>query len=792
VSLAPPLVQGTAQEGHVLTATTGTWTGSPTSYGYQWQRSTDGVAWAGVSGATAASYTVRTVDVGMVIRVIVVAANAGGARSATSAPTSPVLPAPPVSTTPPQVTGTPMENETLTATTGSWSGAPTAYVYAWERCDLDGAGCAAIAGAAAPSYTLAGADVDSSVRVVVTASNAGGSTSAASTAGAAVEAAAPPTNVTPPSISGTAQANETLTADPGGWSGWPTALAYSWQQSADGGQTFSDIPDASGSTYTPGVAEIGLHLRVTVNATNASGDGTAVSAMTGPVIPPGPVSTSPPVLSGEALEDELMHATIGEWLGDPTSFALEWRRCTPDGNGCVAIASAASADYTVQADDVGSVLRVAVTAANEFGSTTAVSEPSPVVVPLPPVGVQLPGITGIPEAGQILTASPGEWQSSGALSYAYRWQASTDGGSTWSDIAGAVDQTYTLTDADVGSTLRVFVTASNAGGSASAASAATPTVTPVGAPANVFRPTMTGVLQQGGRLTARPGTWSGSPAFAYQWQRSTDGGSTWADVPGAVGQTLTLFASDVGAAVRFVVTAVNSFGSATATSAGFDVYPTGNLVVYVNRPWGCNGTIDIGLVRVTFDDGSNTDAVRLDGCRGRIGRVEVETNGADGIKVRNGTTVAQDLVVEEGYVRCTAHPEDVHQDGIQVMGGHRVTFRALVVWCGGPNGEIGDGFNSQVLIALGGAGTTTPTDVVFERSAMGPGTANGFFVQTSIRSGIRDSIACPDLLTTGGPIFFGPEAVDPVDTGNEELPATDPRCTSFEAALAWVESPPAP
>ena len=497
VNLALPLIQGTAQEGQILTATTGTWTGSPTSYSYQWQRrSAGGQSWVGVGGATSASYTVRTVDVGMAIRVVVVAANASGSRSAASAPTQPVLPAPPVNLSQPQVSGAPMENETVAATAGSWSGTPTGYVYAWERCDLDGGDCVAIAGTAGASYTLAGADVGRRVRVVVTASNAAGSASAASPASAAIEVAAPPTNLTSPTIAGAAQANETLTADPGSWSGWPT-LAYRWQQSADGGQTFSDIPDAVGSTYTLGATEIGLHIRVTVIGTNRSGEETAVSDIAGPVLP----------------------------------------------------------------------------------------------------------------------------------------------------------------------------------------------ATPIELPVNLLHPTMAGVLQVAGRLTASPGTWSGSPAYAYQWQRSTDGGSTWADLAGAIGQTYTLGPSDVGAAVRVMVTAVNASGSATAASAGFEVHPAGNLVVFVNRPWGCNAAVDIDLVKVTIDDGSNTDAIRLDGCSGRIGRVEVDTNGADGIKVRNGATVAQDLVVEGGYVRCTGHADGVHQDGIQIIGGYRVTFRALVVWCGDPKGR---------------------------------------------------------------------------------------------------------
>ena len=199
VNLAPPLIQGTAQEGQILTATTGTWTGSPTSYSYLWQRRAAGSqTWVGVGGATSASYTVRTVDVGMAIRVVVVAANASGSRSAASAPTQPVLPAPPVNLSQPQVSGAPMENETLAATTGSWSGVPTGYVYAWERCDLDGGNCVAIAGTAGAELHARRhrRRLESSRRRDRLERR--GSASAASPASAAIEAAAPPTNLDVP------------------------------------------------------------------------------------------------------------------------------------------------------------------------------------------------------------------------------------------------------------------------------------------------------------------------------------------------------------------------------------------------------------------------------------------------------------------------------------------------------------------------------------------------------------------------------------------------------------------
>ena len=48
----------------------------------------------------------------------------------------------------PAITGTPSDGQTLTATTGTWTGtAPIAYAYQWQRCDAAGASCADIAGA---------------------------------------------------------------------------------------------------------------------------------------------------------------------------------------------------------------------------------------------------------------------------------------------------------------------------------------------------------------------------------------------------------------------------------------------------------------------------------------------------------------------------------------------------------------------------------------------------------------------------------------------------------------------
>jgi hypothetical protein len=102
VNSAPPTIGGTVTEGRPLTATAGAWTGSPTSYAYQWQDcNAAGASCANVSGASASSYTLGSSDVGHTVSVVVTASNAGGAASAASASVGPVSAPPPPPVEPP-------------------------------------------------------------------------------------------------------------------------------------------------------------------------------------------------------------------------------------------------------------------------------------------------------------------------------------------------------------------------------------------------------------------------------------------------------------------------------------------------------------------------------------------------------------------------------------------------------------------------------------------------------------------------------------------------------------------
>ena len=90
----------------------------------------------------------------------------------------------------PVISGTPVAGQTLSTTNGTWNGTTNLFAYQWQDCDAAGNGCSNITGATQSSYALVNSDVGHTLRVVVTATNAGGATSATSDKTAIV--AAPP------------------------------------------------------------------------------------------------------------------------------------------------------------------------------------------------------------------------------------------------------------------------------------------------------------------------------------------------------------------------------------------------------------------------------------------------------------------------------------------------------------------------------------------------------------------------------------------------------------------------
>jgi hypothetical protein len=482
VADAPPTISGDATDFETLSSADGTWSGTPTiTYARQWRRcNASGGACTSIAGATGATYTLTSADVGGTIRVAVTATNGAGPVTATSAATGVVAGVAPAGGGAPALSGNAVDFETLSSSDGTWSGTtPISYTRQWERCDASGDGCVDISGATGVGYTLTSADVGGTVRVVVTATNVAGSDSATSAASDVVAGVAPG-STSAPAVSGDATDGETLSATLGAWSGTtPISHARQWERCDASGDDCADISGAVSATYALTPADVGSTIRVTVTATNVAGATAASSAVSDVVAPTPPVADAAPAITGDASDFATLTASAGTWSGTPTiSYSRQWERCDASGDDCADIAGATGATYALTSEDVGSTIRVTVTATNAAGPVSATSAATDVVAGVAPESTDAPEISGDATDGEILTATAGAWSGTTPIDHAYQWRRCDSDGDDCADIDDATSATYTLTAEDVGSTLRVTVTATNVAGSDSATSAATEVVAP--------------------------------------------------------------------------------------------------------------------------------------------------------------------------------------------------------------------------------------------------------------------------------------------------------------------------
>jgi len=187
----------------------------------------------------------------------------------------------------------------------------------------------------------------------------------------------------------------------------------------------------------------------------------------------------------------------------------------------------------------------------------------------------------------------------------------------------------------------------------------------------------------------------------------------------------------------------------------------GQHEVRTDHTWTCRQKVDLDLVEVKIARGEREDAVHLrPGCTGRIGKLVVVQRSGDGVKVAEGV---HDLVVGGGSIRCLAKAPDFHQDGIQVLGGARITFRELTISCGRRDARL---VNANLFIKQAGRSRLPPRDVVCESCSFGGWAAHTVSVQTSVRSGVTGSKICvarfPQFTLT-----VGDGASDPRVSGNE-------------------------
>ena len=171
---------------------------------------------------------------------------------------------------------------TLQGNKGTWSGKePIQYQYQWLRCNADAENCKAIGGATETSYTVAQADVGSTLRFRVTAKNSDGKTQASSNATAQIQGkAGAPQATAPPVITGTPTVGQQLNATNGSWNGTkPITYVITWERCNTAVTECTDIGQ-SGPSYRLVNGDAGHRMRVQVTATNSDGKSSATSVPT--------------------------------------------------------------------------------------------------------------------------------------------------------------------------------------------------------------------------------------------------------------------------------------------------------------------------------------------------------------------------------------------------------------------------------------------------------------------------------------------------------------------------------
>ena len=420
-----PRIAGTSQEGQVLRATSGGWRAKTVRnavFTYQWRLcDAMGGSCTDIANATDVLYPARHGDVGHTIRVEVTATVGQQSGTATSRATRRIEAADtnaPVNTTRPTIAGQTEQGAPITAHVGTWTGKqPIQYDYRWRLCSKLGGTCRDLR-RSDQTIKLRPQSVGSTLRVLVVADNSVATSSALSPAtdrvtASGVPAADPPKATGQPSVSGTTRVGQVLRTTRATWTGTePLSYTFQWRRCEGRGQPDASdctrISNASDNTYVLRSADAGFRIRSQVTASNVAGQATSTSNPTSVVISASPANTSPPTISGTATVGNTLTANRGSWIGEqPITYSFRWLRCAKDGTNCGEIDGANDNQYRVVDNDAGRALRVRVSARNDVGTRSAVSDFRVVSSqgnPPPPSGGQAVSVSSVPKGERLIVS----------------------------------------------------------------------------------------------------------------------------------------------------------------------------------------------------------------------------------------------------------------------------------------------------------------------------------------------------------------------------------------------------
>ena len=580
-----PTISGTVEQGETLTAVAGTWAPAPVELEFQWLR--DG---SPIPGATGPTYQVGAADEGARISVRVTAAKPGYLSVVkVSAETVPV---------PGAVSGT------ITGLVVETDGSPAAGVDVCLR-KMDGGPVTVDIGVldAGGRYTFSGVPAGTYHLLFITSSPTCGASQTGSAPyepqyyrfQGALAAAAPLVIGTgsedlvledvvltaygagvakelhahvAPSITGTAQIGQTLTAGPASWYPAPTTVVRQWL--ADG----IPISGATGATYTVTAAEAGKPITVRETASGPDLVTTAATSAPTAVVPFGTLTAPTPSITGTPRVGTTLTAVPGTWGPAPVTLAYQWKA-----NG-VAVPDATASTYVPTAAVLGQTITVTVTGSKAGYTAAPKTSAATTAVVAATLTAPTPTITGTAKIGATVTAVPGTWGPA-PVTLGYQWKANGVA------VSGATGSTYVVPASLLGKTLTVTVTGSKAGyATVAKTSAATAAIT-VGT-LTAPTPTISGTVKVGAKLTAVPGTWGPAPVtLKYQWK--ADG----AAISGATASTYVLPASLLGKKITVTVTgSKTSYATVSRTSAATAAVAKGTLTAPTPT---ISGTAKVGV-----------------------------------------------------------------------------------------------------------------------------------------------------------------------------------------------------
>ena len=379
----------------------------------------------------------------------------------------------------PAISGAPLVGRTLNTHTSEIrdrDGLSNAtFKYQWLADDAD------ISEATNATYTLAAEDEGKAIKVEVSFTDDADNEETLTSAATDAVAAAPQPNspVTgAPTISGTAQVGETLTANTSEVADEDelSNVQYEYQWLADD----ADISGATASTYTLVATDEGKAIQVKVSFTDDDGNNETLTSAATEAVAAAPTPNSPatgaPTITGTAQVGETLTANTSgiadaDGLGN-VQYEHQWLADDAE------IAGATSLTYTLVDADEGKAIKVEVSFTDDEGNDeTLTSAPTDTVEAAaqpnnPATGA--PTISGTAQVGETLTVNTSEVADADGLSnvqYEYQWLADD------AAIAGATGSTYTLADVDEGKAIKVEVNfTDDAGNGETLTSAATDAV----------------------------------------------------------------------------------------------------------------------------------------------------------------------------------------------------------------------------------------------------------------------------------------------------------------------------